>query len=89
MFVEIFGTEVCPYCIRAKNTCIERNIEYIYKFVGKDITKEDLIKRIGKEVKTVPQIFVDEKYIGGCDDFLDFLNRKIDIEDDSFGDMEI
>jgi glutaredoxin 1 len=33
------------------------------------ITKADLEKTVGKPVETVPQIFVDQKHIGGCTDF--------------------
>lgn len=33
------------------------------------ITKADLEKTVGKPVETVPQIFLDQKHIGGCTDF--------------------
>lgn len=73
MKVQIYGRDNCPYCTRAKEACQSANIdfEFIY-LVGPEATatKEDVQARIDAlglsvEVKTVPQIFVDDQYIGG------------------------
>lgn len=44
------------------------NFRYI-DIHAEGITKADLEKTVGKPVETVPQIFVDQKHIGGCTDF--------------------
>ncbi len=75
MLTVIFGRDSCPYCVRAKQiaeTLSNSRDDFEYNYV--DIIKEgisqaDLEKTIGKPVLTVPQIFIDEKHIGGCDEF--------------------
>ena len=67
MFTVIFGRPGCPYCVRAN----ERD-DFNYRYVdihAEGISKADLEKTVGKPVETVPQIFVDQKHIGGCTDF--------------------
>ena len=43
------------------------------------ITKADLSKTVGKPVETVPQIFIDEKHIGGCTDFEAYAKEHLGI----------
>ncbi|EKT58366.1 GrxA family glutaredoxin [Providencia sneebia] len=75
MYTVIFGRPGCPYCVRAKDLAEKLKNErddFDYRYVdihAEGLTKEDLSKTIGKEVLTVPQIFIDEKHIGGCTDF--------------------
>lgn len=88
MFVEIFGTESCPYCIKAKNICIENNYNYKYLLIGKEITKEEAIEKIGFEFSKVPQIIVDNRYVGGCDSFISYLEDLKNL-DEGFGDFDI
>ncbi|WMY96424.1 MAG: GrxA family glutaredoxin [Arsenophonus sp.] len=75
MFLIIFGRAGCPYCIsskkiaeKLKNTLNDFNYSYIDIEV-ENITKNDLSKKVGKIVKTVPQIFLDGKHIGGFTEF--------------------
>ena len=75
MFAVIFGRPGCPYCVRAKELAEKLSHlrdDFSYRYVdihAEGITKEDLSKSVGKPVETVPQIFIDEKPIGGCVDF--------------------
>ncbi len=75
MFVVIFGRPGCPFCTRAKELAekLSKNVdgfEYRYiDIIAEGISKADLSKSVGKPVETVPQIFIDEKPIGGCTDF--------------------
>ena len=67
MFVVIFGRPGCPYCVRAKNLAEKlkgevADFDYRYiDIIAEGISKADLSKSVGKEVETVPQIFIDEK----------------------------
>ena len=85
MFVEIYGRLTCPYCIRAKALAEKMKSElsdFDFKFVNmpeEGITKEDLSKSVGKPVETVPQIFIDEKPIGGCTDFEALMKEQFGI----------
>lgn len=88
MFVVIFGRDSCPYCVRAKQiaeTLTEKieGFEYNYVDIIKEgISQADLEKTVGKPVKTVPQIFIDEKHIGGCDDFEAYAKEHLGLYQD-------
>ena len=75
MYTVIFGRPGCPYCVRAKElaeTLQEQRDDFKFRYVdiqAEGISKADLEKSVGKPVLTVPQIFIDEKPIGGCTDF--------------------
>lgn len=71
----IYGRPGCPYCVRAKQIADllrQRRSDFEYQYVDmfqQNISKEDLEKTIGRPVHTVPQILLDDAYIGGCTDF--------------------
>ncbi|MBG5949877.1 MULTISPECIES: GrxA family glutaredoxin [Proteus] len=85
MFVVIFGRPGCPYCVRAKQLAeklSEQLDDFDFRYVdihAEGITKADLSKTVGKEVETVPQIFIDEKHIGGCTDFEAYVKENLGI----------
>ena len=67
--IKIYGKESCPYCVRAKDLAASLgDYEYI-DIVKEGISKEKLSEICGKEVYTVPQVFVDSKLIGGYTEF--------------------
>lgn len=86
MFVTIYGRGGCPYCVKAKALAeklkiFTENFNYEYIDINeKGLTKEDLSVLVGRPVQTVPQIFIDEKPIGGCTDFQVIIKEKFDIE---------
>lgn len=85
MFVVIFGRPGCPYCVRDKQlaeTLSEKRDDFDFRYVdiqAEGITKADLSKTVGKPVETVPQIFIDEKHIGGCTDFEAYAKEHLGI----------
>lgn len=73
--VEIYSSQFCSYCYRAKKLLADRGIAFTEIDVGADqIARESMVKRAGGR-RTVPQIFVGERHIGGCDD-LYALDKK-------------
>jgi len=75
MKIEIYAKEHCPYCIDAKNAMKQAGYAYTEYTIGKDATKEDVQKRVdslGLDVKimTVPQIFIEDAYVGGYTDLV-------------------
>lgn len=72
--VIIYTFETCPFCIRAKRLLNNKGIE----FTEIDITNEKY-KLYELKTKTnsstVPQIFIDDEFIGGCDDIVE-LHKK-------------
>ncbi|MFN3360308.1 MAG: glutaredoxin 3 [Pseudanabaenaceae cyanobacterium] len=79
--VEIYTWQFCPFCIRAKALLERKGVKYIeYKIDGDEAAREAMVRR-GKDGKrSVPQIFINDEHIGGCDD-LYALERdgKLDI----------
>ena len=66
--VEIYYWTTCPFCMRARALLESKGIDYIgYDITGDDEGRQKMIERTGGP-KSVPQIFIDDKYIGGCDD---------------------
>lgn len=65
MKVEIYGTSWCTYCNKAKQLCEEQAIEYNYIDVDDTANLRALEERIGEKVRSVPQVFMDGKFIPG------------------------
>ena len=65
--VEIYTTLVCPYCVRAKALLTRKKVHFTEIRVDLDDAQKDtMITRSGR--RTVPQIFINNHSIGGCDD---------------------
>ncbi len=65
--IEIYTTAICPYCDRAKQLLRNKNAEYNEIRVDLDDAKrEEMMTRSHR--RSVPQIFIDDKHIGGSDD---------------------
>jgi glutaredoxin 3 len=66
--IRIYTTPICPHCARAKALLTKKGVEFeeVDVFMDEDAMKEMLERSGGAQ--TVPQIFIGEKYVGGCDD---------------------
>lgn len=76
----IYGKDDCPYCARSKEELSLRGIPFDYinlTELGK--TAAEVTGR--KEAKTVPQIYVEGKYVGGYDQLMAYLNQPITLEE--------
>ncbi|MBL8702643.1 MAG: glutaredoxin 3 [Alphaproteobacteria bacterium] len=66
--VEIYSSPFCGYCARAKSLLAKKGVDYVDHDVLADSTlRDEMVKRAGGR-STVPQIFIDDRHIGGCDD---------------------
>lgn len=63
----VYGKPSCPYCQAARMLLNDKGIPFVYKELGKDYAKSDLLSLV-PSAKTVPQIFVDGICIGGYDE---------------------
>ena len=74
----IYSSSICPYCISAKRLLGNLRLNFQEKIIDKNpvLREEMIIKSNGK--KTVPQIFIGEKHVGGYDD-LELLKYKYNI----------
>ncbi|MEY3271846.1 MAG: hypothetical protein RLZZ341_747 [Pseudomonadota bacterium] len=68
--VRMYTTQVCPYCIRAKALLKQRGVEQIEEIrVDLDpAQRAAMIAATGR--RTVPQIFIGDTHVGGCDDLM-------------------
>lgn len=66
--VRMYTTMYCPYCMQAKALLKERGVDSIDEIAidGRLEEREAMIRLTGK--RTVPQIFIGDTYVGGCDD---------------------
>ncbi|MBS1197223.1 MAG: grxC [Proteobacteria bacterium] len=68
--VRMYTTAVCPYCIRAKQLLLARGVETIEE-IRIDLEperREEMMQNTGR--RTVPQIYIGETHVGGCDDLV-------------------
>ena len=68
--VLMYTTAVCPYCIRAKQLLSARGVTVIEEVrVDLDpVWRDEMMQKTGR--RTVPQIFIGETHVGGCDDLM-------------------
>lgn len=68
--VEIYVKMTCPYCFRAKHLLDSKGIEYqVHSVDFGGPLKQEMVQRAGGRT-TVPQIFIDDRHVGGCDDLM-------------------
>ncbi len=73
--ITIYTTRTCPFCIRAKGLLRDKNARYDEIDVGADPSvRAQMTQRAGGR-RTVPQIFIGDRHVGGCDDLFD-LERQ-------------
>ena len=77
--VTMYTTQVCPYCVRAKALLRQRGVEQIEEIrIDLDpAERERMMARTGR--RTVPQIYIGDTHVGGCDDLyaLDSAGRLL------------
>ena len=66
--ITIYTTPLCPYCVRAKSLLGKKGVLYDEVDVMMDLkAREEMLAKSGG-ARTVPQIFIGETHVGGCDD---------------------
>ncbi|MES2729777.1 MAG: glutaredoxin 3 [Pseudomonadota bacterium] len=69
--IEIYTWSTCPFCIRAKALLASKGVMFIEYDVGADdALRAKMVQRANGRT-SVPQIFINDKHIGGCDDLHD------------------
>ena len=68
--VKMYTTQVCPYCLRAKALLAQRGVGQIEEIrIDLDPVQRDHMMAITGR-RTVPQIFIGDTHVGGCDDLI-------------------
>jgi len=66
--VEIYTWSTCPYCIRAKALLDKKAVNYVEYCIDGDTEAREAMSARANGRRSVPQIFIDQQHIGGCDD---------------------
>tara|TARA_B100000676_G_C17848755_1_gene716925 strand:+ start:345 stop:563 length:219 start_codon:yes stop_codon:yes gene_type:complete len=70
---KVYGTKICLYCDKAENLLKTKDLPFEKIYIDEDDDAKDYIVKQG--FKTVPQIWLDDNWIGGYDDLVKFLNK--------------
>jgi glutaredoxin 3 len=66
--VEIYSSQFCGYCSRAKRLLSQKGVDYVdYDVIEDPAKRTEMVQRAGGRM-TVPQIFIDGKHVGGSDE---------------------
>ena len=77
--VTIYSRDYCPYCVRAKALLDQKQVSYTEISIDREPEKRvEMIER-SKGGMTVPQIFINDQVIGGCDELMALeYNKELD-----------
>ena len=74
----VYVSDWCPYCQRAKGLLAEKNVVFSEINIEDDANlREEMIARSNR--RTVPQIFIGDRHVGGCDDLFE-LDRSGELD---------
>ncbi|MEL6135905.1 MAG: glutaredoxin 3 [Cyanobacteria bacterium J06626_23] len=77
--VEIYTWSRCPFCIRAKALLDGKQVEYTEYCIDGDEDARDVMAQRSNGKRSLPQIFIDDRHIGGCDD-IHALDRRGELD---------
>lgn len=77
--IEIYTWRSCPFCIRAKQLLAKKGVDFTeYSIDGDEAARKQMAQRANGR-RSVPQIFINDCHIGGCDDIYDLdFQGKLD-----------
>ena len=84
--IEIYTSPFCGFCYRAKSLLNDKGVDYIeVDIISQPKRHSEMIERAGG-LQTVPQIFIDNQHIGGCDELYeleakDKLDSILDVKE--------
>ncbi len=68
--IEVYSTAVCPYCVAAKNLLKSKGLEWTEVRVDTDPAQRDAMLARSGGRRTVPQIFINDRHVGGYDELV-------------------
>jgi len=77
--IEVYSGDYCPYCMRAKALLKQRQLEFTEYNVQDEPEKRAEMAARAPGARTIPQIFINDRHVGGCDD-LYALDRKGELD---------
>lgn len=77
--IVMYSTRVCPYCERARLLFQRKKVSFTEIKIDEDLAQRDIMLKRSNGMRTVPQIFIGERHIGGFDDMA-ALDRKGELD---------
>lgn len=74
--VEIYTWSSCPFCIRAKALLKKKGVDFIEYCIDGDNEAREIMAQKAHGKRSLPQIFIDDQSIGGCDDLYSLESRN-------------
>jgi glutaredoxin 3 len=65
--IEIYTTNYCPFCIKAKSLLTKKKIKFYEIDISRNESLREKMSMMANGARSVPQIFIDNIYIGDCD----------------------
>jgi len=78
--VEVYSGDYCPYCVRAKSLLKKKGIDFTEYNVQLHADKRTEMLEHSNGARTIPQIFINDRHVGGCDE-LYALEKKGELND--------
>lgn len=76
--IVIYSSQYCPFCSRAKSIFQQKSVPFEEMNVDMDPSlKQEMMQKSGR--RTVPQIWIGDRHVGGCDDLMD-LQRSGELD---------
>lgn len=77
--IEIYTWRSCPFCVRAKALLNSKGVDFTeYAIDGDEVARRKMAERANGR-RSLPQIFIDDQHVGGCDDLYALEGRgKLD-----------
>ena len=76
MKIVIYSKQNCVYCSKAKHLVKSLGLEYEEKMMESLYSPQAMLEDIGKQVRTMPQIKIDDKLIGGYNQLVEYFADK-------------
>jgi len=73
--IEVYSGDFCPYCIRAKALLKKKGLAFEEYNVRKDMKRQAEMGQRAPGARTIPQIFINDRHVGGCDDLFALEQR--------------
>jgi len=77
--IEVYSGDYCPYCMRAKALLQQRGLDFTEYNVQSEPQRRGEMAERAPGVRTIPQIFINNRHVGGCDD-LYALDKKGELD---------
>ena len=74
--IEIYSSSFCPYCVRAKALFKKKELAFTEYNIQSDPNLRDEMLTRSQGARTVPQIFINDRHVGGCDELYALERRK-------------